>query len=134
MAKQSESGRPAGGEGKASQGKGARGGKVIVKTFSPSDAGPGDPVLADLLGKIVNRAAELQQRPRAGITIKAVVYENPGGGYTAEVPAIPGCVTEGDTWDELRANLREAVELCLLCVPGDYKPLDDTGREQEVEI
>ncbi len=31
------------------------------------------------------------------------------GGYWAEVPAIPGCPTEGDSWDELISNLHEAI-------------------------
>jgi predicted RNase H-like HicB family nuclease len=31
------------------------------------------------------------------------------GGFWAEVPSLPGCVTEGETLDELRANLHEAV-------------------------
>lgn len=31
------------------------------------------------------------------------------GGYWAEVPALPGCVTEGDTLDEVVANINEAV-------------------------
>jgi predicted RNase H-like HicB family nuclease len=35
------------------------------------------------------------------------------GGYWAEVPAIPGCATEGDSWDESIANLHEAIEGCL---------------------
>jgi predicted RNase H-like HicB family nuclease len=35
------------------------------------------------------------------------------GGYWAEVPAIPGCATEGDSWDELISNLHEAIEGCL---------------------
>ena len=36
-----------------------------------------------------------------------------GGSYWAEVPAIPGCVTEGRTLAELRTNVREAVEGAL---------------------
>jgi len=32
------------------------------------------------------------------------------GGYTVEVPSLPGCVTEGDTIDEALANAREAIE------------------------
>jgi predicted RNase H-like HicB family nuclease len=35
------------------------------------------------------------------------------GGYRAEVPAIPGCATQGDTLAELKANLREAIAGCL---------------------
>jgi predicted RNase H-like HicB family nuclease len=42
--------------------------------------------------------------------IKAVVHKAEEGGYWAEVPALPGCVTQAETIDELRANLREAIE------------------------
>ncbi|MDH2350603.1 type II toxin-antitoxin system HicB family antitoxin [Bradyrhizobium sp. SSUT112] len=45
--------------------------------------------------------------------IKIVVHEAEEGGFWAEVPAIPGCATEGDTMDELMANLRDAIEGCL---------------------
>jgi predicted RNase H-like HicB family nuclease len=41
--------------------------------------------------------------------IKAVIHEDEDGGYWAEVPALPGCATQGETMDELIANLREAV-------------------------
>jgi predicted RNase H-like HicB family nuclease len=42
--------------------------------------------------------------------IKAIVHKAEEGGYWAEVPALPGCVTQGETIDELRGNIREAVE------------------------
>ena len=45
--------------------------------------------------------------------IKAVVHEAAEGGFWAEVPAIPGCATEGENLDELMANLHEAIEGCL---------------------
>lgn len=48
--------------------------------------------------------------------IKIVVHEAEEGGYWAEVPALPGCATEGDTMDELMANLRDAIEGCLSVV------------------
>jgi predicted RNase H-like HicB family nuclease len=35
------------------------------------------------------------------------------GGFTVYVPALPGCVSEGDTLDEARRNVREAIELYL---------------------
>ena len=41
--------------------------------------------------------------------IKAVIHEAEEGGYWAEVPALPGCVTEGDNLEELKSNLREAI-------------------------
>jgi predicted RNase H-like HicB family nuclease len=42
------------------------------------------------------------------IDLKAIVHQEPDG-YWAEVPELPGCVTEGDTLDELYSNLQEAV-------------------------
>ena len=45
--------------------------------------------------------------------IQVVVHKAEEGGYWAEVPAIPGCATQGETMDELRSNLREAIEGCL---------------------
>lgn len=45
--------------------------------------------------------------------LKVIVHNAEEGGYWAEVPAIPGCATEGDTFEELLENLYEAVEGCL---------------------
>jgi len=40
---------------------------------------------------------------------KAVVHREAKGGYWAEVPALPGCVSQGETLKELQANVREAM-------------------------
>ncbi len=45
--------------------------------------------------------------------LKVIVHEAEEGGYWAEVPAIPGCATQGETFEELLQNLYEAVEGCL---------------------
>ena len=45
--------------------------------------------------------------------LKAVVHEAEEGGYWAKVPAIPGCATQGETFEELLNNLDEAVDGCL---------------------
>lgn len=43
-----------------------------------------------------------------------IVYEvSDEGGYTVYVPALPGCISEGDSVDEARANIREAIALYL---------------------
>ena len=47
------------------------------------------------------------------LKIKVVVHEAEEGGYWAEVPAIPGCATQGETFEELLKNLYEAIEGCL---------------------
>ena len=72
------------------------------------------------------------RRTRA-LRVKVVIHEAEEGGYWAEVPALPGCVTEGDTRSELLANLREAVEGCLLVTPGSFKP-EPGGSEEEIEL
>ncbi len=42
--------------------------------------------------------------------IKAIIHPAEEGGFWAEVPALPGCITEGDTMDEVTANLKDAIE------------------------
>lgn len=43
------------------------------------------------------------------MNIKAVIHLAEEGGYWAEVPALPGCITEGDTMEEVMANLQDAI-------------------------
>ncbi len=45
--------------------------------------------------------------------LKAVVHNAEEGGYWAEVPALPGCITQGESLEELRLNIKEAIELWL---------------------
>ena len=45
--------------------------------------------------------------------IHATVHKAEEGGLGAEVPSIPGCSTQDETMEELRSNLREAIEGCL---------------------
>ena len=42
--------------------------------------------------------------------LKIVIHRADEGGYWAEVPALPGCASQGETRDELLRNIREAVE------------------------
>jgi predicted RNase H-like HicB family nuclease len=44
---------------------------------------------------------------------KAIIHEAEEGGYWAEVPSIPGCVTQGETMDGLTQNIQDAIEGCL---------------------
>jgi predicted RNase H-like HicB family nuclease len=48
------------------------------------------------------------------MTIKIVVHEAEEGGFWAEVAAIPGCATQGESFEELLRNLRDAIVGCLL--------------------
>ena len=60
-----------------------------------------------------------------------VVFEQEAdGGYVVTVPALPGCVSEGDTRDEAVVNIREAIEAYVeaLRKAGDPVP-NDVGCE-----
>lgn len=70
-------------------------------------------------------------RRETDLKIKVVVHEAEEGGYWAEVPAIPGCATQGQTIEELVANLHEAVEGCLSL---DVKEPKSTGKDRVLEI
>ncbi len=74
---------------------------------------------------------EATGRPR--LKVKVVLYPDGQGGYTVVVPALPGCITEGDTRDEALANLREAVAGYLLCTPGAFE-MEEGGIEEEIEL
>jgi len=63
--------------------------------------------------------------------IKVVVHEAEEGGFWAEVPAIPGCATLGETFEKLLENLYEAVEGCLSVEIAEPKP---GGKDRVMEI
>lgn len=56
--------------------------------------------------------------------LKVLLEPSDEGGYTAYVPSLPGCISEGETAEEAMANLREAIELYLEPVEDDL-----AGRE-----
>ena len=63
--------------------------------------------------------------------LKVIVHEAEEGGFWAEVPAIPGCATQGETFEELLTNLYEAVEGCLSVA---IKPEKRAPGERIIEI
>jgi predicted RNase H-like HicB family nuclease len=65
------------------------------------------------------------------LKVKVVVHEAEEGGYWAEVPAIPGCATQGETFEELLKNLYEAVEGCLSV---DVEQAKSTNKDKVLEI
>lgn len=65
------------------------------------------------------------------MTLKALIHTAEEGGYWAEVPALPGCVSQGETIEELRANIREAIEGWLLAEDASAKSL---SADQVIEV
>jgi predicted RNase H-like HicB family nuclease len=55
----------------------------------------------------------------------AIVIEKAAGNYSAYVPDLPGCVTTGRTIDEVKRNMREAVELHLEGMREDGEPVPE---------
>ena len=62
------------------------------------------------------------------VTLTAIVRPEPdAGGYSASIPALPGCHTQGETLDEIRANLREAAEGWLAVAHDDALAAEATA-------
>ncbi|NJM68141.1 MAG: type II toxin-antitoxin system HicB family antitoxin [Acaryochloris sp. RU_4_1] len=67
------------------------------------------------------------------MNIKAVIHTAEEGGYWAEVPALPGCITEGDTIDEVTANLKDAIE-GWLDVANERQMAQSTDQIVEIAV
>ena len=65
------------------------------------------------------------------MNIKVRIHEAEEGGFWAEVPALPGCVSQGESLDETIANIREAISGWL---DADVAPPSPERREQVIEL
>ncbi len=65
--------------------------------------------------------------------LKVVIHQAEEGGFWAEVPAIPGCATQGDTFEELLQNIYEAVEGCLSVDEANIE-LDTNSQILEIAV
>lgn len=63
--------------------------------------------------------------------LKVIIHEAEEGGFWAEVPSIPGCATQGETFDELLSNIYEAVEGCLSV---DVQDISISEKDKVMEI
>ncbi len=63
--------------------------------------------------------------------LKVVVHQAEEGGYWAEIPAISGCATQGETFEELLSNIYEAVEACLSV---DMKDIKLSAKDEILEV
>ncbi len=65
--------------------------------------------------------------------LKIIIHEAEEGGFWAEVPALPGCATQGDTFEELLQNLYEAIE-GYLSVDIETIETDDKTRILDIAV
>jgi len=63
-----------------------------------------------------------------------VVHAEPAGGYWGEVPALPGCYSQGETVDELLANLREAIAGVLEVMQQEGRTLEENVQVVELAV
>jgi len=70
--------------------------------------------------------------------LKVIIHPADEGGYWAEVPGFPGCVSEGDTLEQVRGNIKEAFEgvLAVLQEQAPLHPDDRTEKDcvEEVDL
>ena len=66
------------------------------------------------------------------MVLKVLFEPSAEGGYTVFVPALPGCISEGDTLEEARQNIREAIELYL--EPIDQPVPPEGGFVEEMAV
>ena len=62
---------------------------------------------------------------------KIFLEKSDEGGYTATVPSLPGCISEGDTKEEAIENIKEAIELYL---ESDVEISADNPNIEELEL
>jgi predicted RNase H-like HicB family nuclease len=79
----------------------------------------------------VPRRTSRTKRPR--FRMKVVIHPAEEGGFWAEVPALPGCHSEGETIEEVLANIRAAIEGCL-SVDVKEVVLSSQDIVQEIEL
>lgn len=68
--------------------------------------------------------------------MRRVIIHHQEEGYWAECPSLPGCISQGETWDEVVANIKAAIDLWIDAAldDGDLIPPDDVPEFQEIEI
>ena len=65
---------------------------------------------------------------------RVILDPNETGGYTVTVPALPGCITEGDTREEALSNIHEAIELYIESLIADGEPIPTEEGMEEVLV
>jgi predicted RNase H-like HicB family nuclease len=67
------------------------------------------------------------------VKLKVLVHPAEEGGYWVEAPALPGCVSEGETYEEALASIREAAEGWLE-VAAERASVDPAAQVAEIEL
>ena len=68
------------------------------------------------------------------MSLQAVIYQDESGAYCAEVPALRGCHSCGDTYEEALANIREAAALWIECANDDMRAIPAGASVERVVL
>ena len=63
-----------------------------------------------------------------------ILERDPDGGYVATVPALPGCVSQGDSRDEALANIKEAIDLYIEDCRDAGDPIPTEAGKEFIEV
>lgn len=66
--------------------------------------------------------------------LTAIIHAAEEGGYWAEVPALPGCRSQGETMEEMLANIKEAAEAWLEVASDRALKMEPNSRLVEIEL
>lgn len=78
--------------------------------------------------------SDKQLKGMAAMRFSVTVDRDEDGVWIAECPAIPGCVSQGDTRDEALSNVQEAIALCLDVRAEQGLPLTIETKQVEVAL
>ena len=70
----------------------------------------------------------------AQLTYRILMTREPEGGFTVNVPALPGCITYGETIDQAMEMAREAIELYIETLQADGEPVPDDSQTLEYSL
>ncbi|MBK7944696.1 MAG: type II toxin-antitoxin system HicB family antitoxin [Flavobacteriales bacterium] len=70
----------------------------------------------------------------AQLTYRILLTQEPEGGYTVKVPALPGCITYGESIEHAMAMAKEAIELYVETLQAEGDPVPDDSRTLEYAL
>jgi predicted RNase H-like HicB family nuclease len=78
----------------------------------------------------------MRKKPEAAqeFSYRIIFRPEPEGGFTVTVPALPGCVTYGETLEEARTMAKEAIELYLISLEKHGDPITDDAGTLESQL
>ncbi len=65
---------------------------------------------------------------------RVIIEQDEEGQFIAEVPALPGCISEGKTREEALANIREAIEVYIESLKAHNEPIPPSIDEEIIEV